>query len=112
MDPQRCCGSGRRARCAPTQGPCSVASCWCSGTTYGDSDHAMPLPLLTLSWALPLAGAVAVLLVGNADGRRDGVIRWLALAVSLVVFALTLAIWAGFDAGSAEFQFVERVPWI
>ena len=47
-------------------------------------------------------------LVGNADGRRDGVIRWLALAVSIAAFAVTLAIWASFDAASPEFQLVER----
>src|SRR5687768_15929440 len=68
--------------------------------------------LLTLSWVVPLAGAVLLLLVGNADGRRNGLVRWLALAFSLAAFALTVAIWAAFDAGSAEFQFVERVPWI
>jgi NADH-quinone oxidoreductase subunit M len=70
------------------------------------------VPLLTLSWVLPLAGAVLLLLVGNADGRRDGVIRWAALAFSLLAFAVTLAIWASFDAGSPEFQMVERHAWI
>jgi NADH-quinone oxidoreductase subunit M len=70
------------------------------------------VPLLTLSWSLPLAGAVLLLLIGNADGRRDGLFRWLALGISLAAFALTLGIWASFDATSAEFQFVERVPWI
>jgi NADH-quinone oxidoreductase subunit M len=73
---------------------------------------AVPLPLLTLSWAVPLAGAILLLLVGNADGRRNGLIRFLALAISLVAFGVTLLVWAGFDATSAEFQFVERVPWI
>jgi NADH-quinone oxidoreductase subunit M len=72
----------------------------------------MNLPLLTLSWALPLAGAVLLLLVGNADGRRDALIRWLALGISLAAFAVTLAIWAGFDANSADFQLVERHAWI
>src|SRR5688572_21077518 len=112
MRRQRCCASGRPGRCAPTRARCSAASSWCSGTTSGDSDDAMALPLLTLSWVVPLVGAIAVLLVGNTDGRRDGAIRWLALAVSLAAFAVTLGIWAGFDASSAEFQFVERVPWI
>jgi NADH-quinone oxidoreductase subunit M len=70
------------------------------------------VPLLTLSWGVPLAGAILLLLIGNAGGRRDSLFRWLALGISLVEFALTLAIWAQFDAGSAEFQFVERVPWI
>ena len=68
--------------------------------------------MLTLSWALPLAGAILLLLVGNADGRRNGLIRWLALAVSVAVFAVTLGIWLGFESTSADFQFVERVPWI
>ena len=68
--------------------------------------------LLTLSWTLPLAGAVLLALIGNADGKRDAVIRWVALAVSVLAFAVTLVIWARFDPASADFQFVERVPWI
>jgi NADH-quinone oxidoreductase subunit M len=70
------------------------------------------MPLLTLSWLVPLGGGILLLLVGNADGRRDGLIRWITLGISLVAFAVTLAIWAGFDEASAGFQFVERVPWI
>jgi NADH-quinone oxidoreductase subunit M len=70
------------------------------------------MPLLTLSWFVPLAGAILLLFIGNADGRRDGLIRWVALAVSLVAFAVTAAVWGWFDAGSADFQFVERRPWI
>ena len=68
--------------------------------------------LLTLSWTLPLAGAILIALLGNADGRRDGMIRWLALAVSLAGFAVTLVLWARFDPASADFQFVERHAWI
>jgi NADH-quinone oxidoreductase subunit M len=69
-------------------------------------------PLLTLSWAVPLAGAILLLFIGNGDGTRNGLIRWLSLVVSLVTFAVTMAIWLAFDAGSAEFQLVERAPWI
>jgi NADH-quinone oxidoreductase subunit M len=68
--------------------------------------------MLTLSWALPLAGAVLLLLVSNADGRRDAFIRWIAFAFSVATLAVTLALWAGFDSKSAEFQFVERAAWI
>ena len=68
--------------------------------------------LLTLSWLVPLAGVILLLLIGNADGRRDGLIRWITLGVSLVAFAVTLTVWVGFDAASADFQFVERRPWI
>ena len=68
--------------------------------------------LLTLSWLVPVAGAVLLLFIGNADGRRDGLIRWLTLGISLVAFAVTVALWVWFDAASANFQFVERRPWI
>ena len=68
--------------------------------------------LLTLSWTLPLAGAILLALIGNADGKKDAMIRWTALGVSLLAFAVTLVIWARFDPASADFQLVERVPWI
>jgi NADH-quinone oxidoreductase subunit M len=68
--------------------------------------------LLTLSWVVPFALAVLLLLVPNRDGRRDGLIKMLALIGSLAAFAVTVAIWAWFDPASAEFQLVERVPWI
>ena len=68
--------------------------------------------LLTISWLLPVAGAVLLLLIGNADGRRDGLMRSAGLVISTATFVVTLAIWYWFDPSSAEFQFVERVPWI
>ena len=68
--------------------------------------------LLTFSWLLPLLGAVLILLVGNGDGRRDGIIRWLTLVVTLATFAVTLALWWNFEAASPDFQFVERYAWI
>src|SRR5688572_24199964 len=86
------------------------------------------MPLLTLLWAVPLVGAILLALIpGGADeparphddhemrasrGPRDGLFRYGALVISTAVFALTLMLWAGFDSTSAEFQFVERVPWI
>jgi NADH-quinone oxidoreductase subunit M len=70
------------------------------------------IALLSISVALPILGALLLLFVPNRDGGRDGVIRWLALAISIAVFAVTLAVWAGFDPRSPEFQFVERYSWI
>jgi NADH-quinone oxidoreductase subunit M len=72
----------------------------------------MNFPILTWLILLPIAGAVLLLLIGNRDGRRDGVIRWVSLAVSLLVFAGSLLLWWLFNSSSAEFQFVERHPWI
>ncbi len=68
--------------------------------------------MLTTIVFLPLAGALLLLLIENSDGRRDAVVRWTALAVSLVVFAATLLLWSRFDPASADFQFVERHDWI
>jgi NADH-quinone oxidoreductase subunit M len=68
--------------------------------------------LLTLSWLVPLVAAILLLFIPNGDGRRDGAIKAMALVLSIVAFAVTLAIWASFDPESADFQLVERVPWI
>jgi NADH-quinone oxidoreductase subunit M len=72
------------------------------------------LPLLSIAIWLPVVGALLLLFIGNADGRRDGMIRRLTLGVSLLTFAATLLLWAGFDASPSapEFQWVERLRWI
>jgi NADH-quinone oxidoreductase subunit M len=72
------------------------------------------LPLLSIVIWLPTLGALLLLLINNKDGQRDGLVRNLTLAVSLVTFVATLALWAGFDMGAQapEFQFVERLRWI
>jgi NADH-quinone oxidoreductase subunit M len=65
--------------------------------------------LLSMVVWTPLAGALLVLLVprDQPEGARRA-----ALAFSLVTFALSLALWAGFRADSAEFQYLEGRPWI
>jgi NADH-quinone oxidoreductase subunit M len=65
-----------------------------------------------MSWMLPVVGAVLLLFIGNGDGQRNALIRWFTLIVSIAAFAVTLAMWAAFNPGSAEFQLVERHPWI
>ncbi len=72
----------------------------------------MNVQLLSIAWLVPFVGGLLLLLVGNADGRKNGLIRWLALGVSLLTLVVTLVLWAGFDATSADFQFVERHDWI
>ena len=68
--------------------------------------------LLTCIIALPVLGGLAVLVMPSRNGQGDRLIRQVGFGVSLAVFALTLLLWARFDAGAAGFQFVERVPWI
>jgi NADH-quinone oxidoreductase subunit M len=64
--------------------------------------------LSTLIW-LPVAGGVLTLLIGDARARAA---RWVALLVSLLTLALAVCLWSRFDASTAAWQFVERLPWI
>ena len=67
-------------------------------------------PLLSLTLWTPILGGLAVLFTGDR-GDTQGV-RRLALVISLVTFILSLGLWTGFEAGTAEMQFVERYDWI
>ncbi len=49
-------------------------------------------PILTSLIALPIAGAVLLLFVGD-DEQHEGIARVLALVVSVLVFAATLLLW-------------------
>jgi NADH-quinone oxidoreductase subunit M len=69
------------------------------------------MPIVTSLIVLPLVGALLLFLVRD-DEAHEGLIRNIALGVSLVVFAITLLMWARFDPASAEFQLVERHAWI
>ncbi|MBF0159516.1 MAG: NADH-quinone oxidoreductase subunit M [Magnetococcales bacterium] len=64
--------------------------------------------MLTLVTFLPLVAALVILLVG----RQDATARLVALVASLVTFAVSLALVAGFDTSKASFQFVQDVPWL
>jgi NADH-quinone oxidoreductase subunit M len=65
--------------------------------------------VLTSLVVLPLLGGVLALMLRRGG---DGLVRQLALGVSLVVFVVSLLVWARFDASSAAYQFVERYPWL
>jgi len=65
--------------------------------------------LLSTVTLLPAAGA---LLLGLIPGRFSTLHRWLALLLSLVVFALSLLLWTGFDANIPGFQLESQCEWI
>ena len=65
--------------------------------------------ILTLLTWLPVLGAAILLFTPKTALNA---IRWMALATTLVVFVLSLALWQAFDASSAGFQFVVNMPWI
>ena len=70
--------------------------------------------MLSLIVFLPLVGAVLALLAGGRGDRpdREPLVRYIALATSLVVFAATLYMWWRFDPSSADYQFVEDRQWM
>jgi NADH-quinone oxidoreductase subunit M len=66
-------------------------------------------PFLSVLTGLPLLGALAVALLPRSQPRLA---KQLALAVSLVVLGLTVAMWIFFKRGGDRFQFHESYPWI
>jgi len=65
--------------------------------------------VLSQSIWVPIAFGILVLALGD---KRATLVRWVALLGSVVTFAITLEILAGFDTRTAAMQFVERIPWI
>jgi len=62
------------------------------------------VPILSVMLFVPLAGALACLFTGAKAART------IALAATLVDLALGVLLWASYDIGGAQWQFVERAP--
>jgi NADH-quinone oxidoreductase subunit M len=64
---------------------------------------------------LPLVGVAGILalrLMGDPDQPKAvNAAKWIALATTLATLALSVLLVARFDASTADFQFVEDVPW-
>jgi NADH-quinone oxidoreductase subunit M len=66
-------------------------------------------PLLSLLIWLPILGGALVLGLGAS---RPSLARWVSLAVALVVLALSIPLYTGFDAAATGMQFVEAREWV
>ena len=66
--------------------------------------------LLSLAIWTPIAFGIILLALGRDE--QAGAVRWLALVGALVSFLVTLPLYAGFQLGNAEMQFVEKLTWI
>jgi NADH-quinone oxidoreductase subunit M len=68
-------------------------------------------PILSVVTFLPLLGA---LFIASLNDDEDGVhnARWVALWTTLITFAVSLILLWRFDPSSADFQFVEKRPWL
>ncbi len=70
------------------------------------------LPILSLIIFLPLVGAAMILTIrGEAEIVARNT-RAVALWTSLATFILSLALWAWFEPGNPDFQFVRTMGWI
>jgi len=66
-------------------------------------------PILSVLVWLPIAAGLLLLLVGDRNASAG---RWLALAATVVTFAVSALLWIEFDTSTAAMQFVEQQPWI
>src|ERR1700686_3686848 len=69
-------------------------------------------PILSVTTFLPLFGALFIMLMRGEDPSVVRNARWVALWTTLITFAISLILVWRFDAGSSEFQFVEKKPWL
>jgi len=70
-------------------------------------------PLLSLVTFLPLVGAGFIFLFAQGgDAQADRNAKSVALMTTTLTFLISLVIWANFDNGTAEFQFVEQHGWL
>ena len=66
-------------------------------------------PILSVLLWLPIFGGLVVLVAGWLAPKS---VRWLALFFSVLVFAVSLPLWTGFNTHTAAMQFVESYHWI
>jgi NADH-quinone oxidoreductase subunit M len=68
-------------------------------------------PILSVVTFLPIVGAIFIAFLHDDEaGVRNA--RWIALWTTLITFVISLILVWRFDAGSADFQFLEKRPWL
>ena len=65
--------------------------------------------LITYLLLVPLLGGVLLLFIGN---KKENLIRYFALVVSIITFLISLVIYFNFDLNNPSFQFVHKFNWI
>ena len=69
-------------------------------------------PILSVIAFLPLAGALLIAVLPSQGEAEQRNVRWIALWVTLVTFAIALLLTWRFDPKSADFQFEEKYRWL
>ena len=67
------------------------------------------IPYLSLLTWTPILGGIWVLYAGD---RQEQTVKYLSLGVSLLVFAISVLAWYGFDSSTYAMQYVELSKWI
>jgi len=84
----------------------------------GMIESALGIGTLSILVWLPILGGLLLLALGRSEDRpgQNGagvrLDRWVALAISVLTFVLSVPLWTRFDSSTASMQFVERLPWI
>ena len=71
--------------------------------------------LLSILIWLPIAGGLLLLAIGDdndVSSSQSVTMRIVALAMSMLTFIVSIALYKWFDNASSAMQFVERVPWV
>jgi NADH-quinone oxidoreductase subunit M len=66
-------------------------------------------PILSTLICLPVIGAAVILFIGRS---QEVLTKWVALAVSVVAFVLSVPLFTNFDRTTHLMQFTERYEWI
>ncbi len=69
-------------------------------------------PVLSALLFIPLLGAFLVMLIPGADKKSGAYVKCTGLCITLLNLILAVPLFAGFDTGTASYQFVEFTTWI
>ena len=64
---------------------------------------------LSLILFTPLVGALVILLINK---QNVSAIRWIANAFAMIGFLISVPLWYWYNPDGAQYQFIERAPWI
>ena len=67
------------------------------------------MELLSLLIWLPILSGIFVILIGN---DRADTARWVSVAISILVFVISLSLYTEFDSSTHLMQFEEKASWI
>lgn len=68
--------------------------------------------LLTILVFFPLVGVIAILLADRKNEKSDEMIKWIALATSVITLIISIVVLANYNSAISGLQMVDRFDWI